>query len=100
VRAVDRAEHLYAKAEAILSAAQADGNAGLSLSALRELRGIVELLAKLSGELDERPTVQVLNVSTSPEWGELRGLILGALRPFPEAAQAVAGAIEGRAAGV
>ncbi|TFC71401.1 hypothetical protein E3O45_15115 [Cryobacterium sp. TMS1-20-1] len=93
VKAIDRAEALYSKAEGLLDAAQLEGKASLSLAAIRELRGIVELLAKLTGELDERPTVQVLNVSTSPEWSQLRGVLLGALGPFPEAHLAVAGAL-------
>lgn len=92
--AIDRMERLYDKAQGILTLAEAQGKAALSLAALKELRGIVELLAKLSGELDERPTVQVLNVQASPEWAVLRGVILAALRPFPEASQAVAGALE------
>lgn len=88
--ALDRLEGLHARAERVLSAAEAEGQASLSLAAIKELRGIVELLAKLTGELDERPTVQVLNVSTSPEWLATRERMVRALQPFPEAAQAVA----------
>lgn len=90
VKALDRVEHLYTRASAVLDAAEAEGQAGLQLAALRELRGTVELLAKLTGELDERPQVQVLNVSTSAEWGQLRGVLMAALYPFPEAGRAVA----------
>ena len=92
-KAVDRAEVLYTKAQAILDAAQEEGKAGLSLAALRELRGIVELLARLTGELDERPTVQVLNVTGSPEWAQVRNVLLGALAGFPEAHGSVAAAL-------
>lgn len=90
VKAVDRIEALYAQASAVLEAANAEGKAALSLAAIKELRGIVELLARLTGELDERPTVQVLNVAASPEWDALRAVVLGALRPYPEAGRAVA----------
>lgn len=89
-RAVDRIEDLYGKASRVLDAAEAEGKASLSLAAIKELRGLVELLAKLTGELDERPTVQVLNVAASPEWDALRGVVLGALRAYPEAGRAVA----------
>lgn len=89
-RAIDRLEALYAKALSVLDAAEGDGKASLSLAAIKELRGLVELLAKLTGELDERPQVQVLNVSASPEWAETRARMLHALQPFPEARQAVA----------
>ena len=51
---------------------------------------VAKLLAKLTGELDERPQVQVLNVAASPEWAETRARMLHALQPFPEARQAVA----------
>lgn len=91
--ALDRLEELYAKASGVLSAATEEGKASLSLAAIRELRGLVETLAKITGELDERPTVQVLNVATSPEWLQVRGALMAALRPYPEAAQAVAGSL-------
>lgn len=90
VKALDRLEALYAQASSVLDAANAEGKASLSLAAIRELRGLVELLARLTGELDERPTVQVLNVTASPEWDALRGVVLGALRAYPEAGRAVA----------
>ncbi|WP_062385925.1 hypothetical protein [Demequina iriomotensis] len=93
-RALDRLEGLYGRAEGILDAATEEGKASMSLAAIKELRGIVELLAKLTGELDERPTVQVLNVSTSPEWLATRDTLMRALMPFPDAAQAVAQALE------
>lgn len=91
--ALARLEELYAKADQVLTAATAEGKASLSLAAIRELRSIVETLAKITGELDERPTVQVLNVATSPEWVAVRSALMAALHPFPEAAQAVAGSL-------
>lgn len=94
VKAIDRAEALYSKAEGLLEAAQSEGKASLSLAAIRELRGIVELLAKLTGELDERPTVQVLNVTTSPEWAQVRTVLLVALSAYPEAHVTVAAALQ------
>jgi hypothetical protein len=54
----------------------------------------VELLAKLSGELDERPQVNILNVAASPEWLATQAAMLQALAPFPEARLAVAGALQ------
>ena len=67
-----------------------------ALSAIREARGNLELLAKLLGELDEGPTVNVL---ISPEWLELRAVIVGALEPYSEARGAVLRAIEGASNG-
>jgi hypothetical protein len=60
------------------------------LGAIREARGNLELLAKLLGELDERP----VNVLLSPEWLNLRTVIVTALEPHPEARGAVLEAIE------
>ncbi len=51
----------------------------------------VTLLAKLSGEIDERSHVNVL--ITSPEWMQLSITILSALAPYPEATAAVKAAL-------
>lgn len=93
-KAVDRAEELYVKASAILEGAEQEGQGALALSAIKELRATVELLAKLTGELDERPQVNVLNVSSSPEWLAIQQAMLESLAPFPEARIAVAGTLE------
>jgi hypothetical protein len=54
-----------------------------------EARHDLELLAKLLGELDERPQVNIL--VKSPEWIAARAALLEALGPHPEARAAVAG---------
>lgn len=59
----------------------------LMLKSVAQLRPSVELLAKLVGELDERA---VVNVVLSPEWQAVRGALLEALQPYPEARLAVA----------
>jgi hypothetical protein len=55
--------------------------------AIRKAWGNLELLAKLLGELDELPQV---NVVLTPEWYALREAILAALVPYGEARSAVA----------
>lgn len=90
--ALSRVEDLYARADRILSAAEEAGQGGLALGAIKELRGIVELLAKLTGELDERPQVTI-NLASSPEWLQVQTVILQALAAHPEARQSVAGAL-------
>ena len=67
---------LQIRALAILDKAEEAGELRTALSAIREARGNLELLAKLLGELDDRPQVNVL---VSPEWLELRAIIVGAL---------------------
>ncbi|MGO9179277.1 MAG: hypothetical protein ACLQBX_06070 [Candidatus Limnocylindrales bacterium] len=94
--ALSRIEALARRLERALDSAEADGRTGAFLSAARELRSSIELLARLSGELKpDGVQVQVLNLQTSPEWVELRSAVLHALEPFPEARAAVADAIAG-----
>jgi hypothetical protein len=89
---LDQVGDLQRRALAILDMAEKAGELRTALSAIREARGNLELLAKLLGELDERP---VVNLNVSPEWLELRAVIVTALAPHPEALGAVVGALEG-----
>jgi hypothetical protein len=59
----------------------------LLLKSTSQLKGQIELLAKLLGQLDERPAVNVL---VAPEWLTIRAGLLAALGPYPEARAAVA----------
>lgn len=95
---LDRVEDLYDKASGILDAAAQDGKPSLSLSAIRELRGIVELLGKLTGELDDRPQ-QTVNVLVASEWQTIKAALLDALAPYPEARAAASIALQALRAG-
>ena len=86
--ALDRFEELYGRASALLEAAEREGQGRMALDAIRELRGLLERIARITGELDDRP--QVVNVLVSPEWQQVRAAIVQALMDFPEARQAVA----------
>ena len=87
---LDQVRGLQGRAFAILEKAEETGELRTALGAIREARGNLELLAKLLGELDERP---VVNLNVSPEWLELRAVIVGALEPHPQALSAVVGAL-------
>jgi hypothetical protein len=63
----------------------------LVLHTVKRLEGLVELLARVRGELPE-PAVAIL---VSPAWLTLRTRIIQALEPYPEARQAVAAAVAG-----
>jgi hypothetical protein len=89
---LDQVRDLQARAYGILDKAEGTGDLRTALGAIREARGNLELLAKLLGELDERP---VVNLNVSPEWLELRTVIVGALEPYSEARGAVLSALEG-----
>lgn len=59
----------------------------LILKTAAQLKGNTEFLARLIGQLDERPQINFLIM---PEWLALRSELVLALRPFPEARTAVA----------
>jgi len=62
----------------------------LVLRTSAQLQSNLELLAKLIGQLDERPQVNILVL---PEWEKIRYTMLQALAPYPEARAAVADAL-------
>jgi tRNA(Phe) wybutosine-synthesizing methylase Tyw3 len=93
-RAVARADDLLlhvkalqGKSISLLKAAEEEGDFRTALAGVREARACVELLAKLTGELESQPTI---NLTISPQWVELRAVIVQALEPFPDARHAVA----------
>lgn len=61
-----------------------------ALAGIRELVRILELLAELRGKLNRAPQINVL---VSNEWLMIRGLILTALEPYPDARLAVTKAL-------
>ena len=89
---LEQLRHLQTHALDILERAEKAGDLRTALAAISQARGNLELLGKLAGELDERP---VINLNVSPEWLELRAVIVGALEPHPAAHSAVLRALEG-----
>jgi len=81
---------LQRRAVAILERAEEEGDHRVALAAIREARGCLELLGRLAGELQERQTVNVL---INPQWVEIRGAILQALKPHGAAREAVTRAL-------
>jgi transposase-like protein len=75
----------------ILNRAHLENEQRIALTAVREVRGNMELLAKLMGQLQSQPIVNVLAVSS--EWVDMRGRIMAALAPYPDARTAVVEAI-------
>jgi hypothetical protein len=88
---LEQVRHLQTHALDILNRAEKSGDLRTALAAISQARGNLELLGKLAGELDERP---VVNLNVSPEWLELRAVIVGALEPHPVAHSAVLSALE------
>src|SRR4051812_21097274 len=75
---------------AVLKDARQAGNGELVLKAVDRVQRQIELQAKLLGDLDERPQINVL---VSPEWIQTRSALLAALTAFPEARAAVAASL-------
>jgi hypothetical protein len=87
---------LHERTLRILDTAEAAGSMNVALGAVREARGNVELLAKLTHHLNDRPTVNILLAS---EWLQVRALLLDALAPYPDARLAVAERLQALEAG-
>jgi hypothetical protein len=83
----DRVEALVAKLETLVERTDSEKRESMLLQASRELRGAIELLARLSGELrpESQINVAVVNLATSDEWQRTRSVILDRLRRHPDA---------------
>ena len=89
---LDRVEGLYKRTEAILEAAEGNSEWGTALQAIRECRGNLQLLGRVTKELQDAPT---LHLHLNPEWLELRAVIVDVLEPYSEVRGAVLRALEG-----
>lgn len=83
---------LYYESEArrFKELAEADGDVDLALKAVDRALKCVEIYAKVRGIINDAPQINVL---VSPQWIELRTLIINALDDHPEAKEAVIRAI-------
>lgn len=64
----------------------------LALRAIREARNNLDLIGRVLGELDNSPKIAVL--VNNPDWAKVRGAIVDALEPYPEAKGAVINALQ------
>ncbi len=74
-------------AVSILAEARKSKDHDTALKAIDRIQRQIELQARLLGELDDRPQVNVL---VAPEWLAVRSAVLAALAPYPAARVAVA----------
>lgn len=93
---LEQLTELQGKAVRLLDEAAERGKYVAAASLIAEARQCLALAGKVTGELNDRPQVNVL--VTSPEWASLQARIVEALRPYPEAMEAVAAALGERAA--
>ena len=64
---LDQLERLKNDARRVQEKAEAEGNYHAALAAIRELVRIIDLVARLSGELREGNETNILNVNLSPD---------------------------------
>ena len=72
---LDNLEELRTETERILEATRRSGNVQQALSAIRSCVQVLELIAKITGELDERPQVTV-NLQQTQEWIKVQAVVL------------------------
>ncbi len=88
---IERVEGLFNKALLLLDKAEADGKYSAAASAIKEARSSLELIGKISGELKSGT---VVNLTYSPQWTELRNVLITTLEPHPEIKAQVVQALE------
>jgi len=74
-KTLDQAEEVVQQTQAMYESARTAGNIVLGLKALAQRIHALELVAKLRGELDERPQVTV-NLQTTQEWIRIQTVVL------------------------
>lgn len=92
---LDRLEALDTRMAEIIDEAMLQADKSNAVRAIREMRGLVELRAKLTGELKDGAG-QVTNINiTHNDFRTLQVGIVAALEPYPEAKRAVLAAMGG-----
>ncbi len=87
---LSRLEALQSRTLAVLEAVEGTENYSIALAAIREARSNLELIGRVTKELESMPTI---NLTLNPEYLEARAVIVHALEPFPDARQAVSDAL-------
>lgn len=82
----DRIERLVSQSEQLLEHGRSKERGVDWAAGLRELRKSYELLARVSGELDERPQI---NLIATEQWIEIRTRLIAVLGAYPEAKRKV-----------
>jgi len=88
---LDQVHDLLEKARSLTDQAEDAGDLRTALQGIREVRGVLELLAKVTGELQ---TGNQVNIFTSPAWLKVRTEIIGTLVRHPQARTDVIAALE------
>jgi hypothetical protein len=76
-------EKLREKASRIGDKAEADKDYRTALAGVRELTRLLDLMAKLNGQLPDQASINI--IMNNPQWIQLRSSILKSLEDYPEA---------------
>jgi len=90
---LDQLREVRSRAANLLDQAEEAQDLRAAGTFLKELREQIRLWAELEGKLASQPQVTIIN---SPEWVELRTVIIQALDDFPDAKKVVVDAIHDR----
>lgn len=88
-----RIAELDQRADEIYRQASEGNDPALALKALKELREVTALYARLTGEIQTGTVHNTLIIT--PEWVSMRSAMLKALEPYPEARRALVAALGG-----
>lgn len=86
----DELRQLYERVVRWIDRAESSGSLMGGAALFREARQFLETIGRITGELDDRAQVNVLNIATDPEWVAIRAAVFETLAMFPEARLAVA----------
>ena len=86
----DQIVALEDRALRLLDTAEKAKHLSVAVSAIREVRAIIELKAKLTGDM----VTKTVSVHHTPEWVRIRGALMTALQDYPTARAAVVAAIK------
>ena len=90
VSLLDEVSELRARVRQILDEAQASKSFMTAIAAAREISRLIELRAKLLGQIDASATI---NIAFAPELLLLQQAVMTALAPFDDAKRAVVAAL-------
>ncbi len=91
---VDRLETLIDRLEDLLSVAEERKSLVGGANIAREIRSALELVARLRGELQDKPQSVVVNVLSTGEFASITARLIEALAPWPEARIAAADVLD------
>lgn len=87
---LDQIVYYEAEARRFKGLAESQGDLELALKSVDRALKCLDLFAKARGIISDQPQINVLVL---PEWLALRGRIVAALRPYPDALEAVRDAL-------